>query len=229
MEQGLSGPVRYYSASSADHPRLRPERQGPTDRQRCTFAPARRAPARLQDGEVHQAHRVDRRLRQVWRRKGRLLGRPRLRLVRRDLITPNSQVAVFGRLSVPRGQFATCWNPRRALPSYAELFENELLPHALRVSRTRYIKRVPLLPNPREPMTLNAAARPLWVKSGRANRSQSCPLHAAERSSAAATKLPALGRQPAFSLARVAVRRRYQPEAARPRRGATACDGDDCR
>lgn len=32
-----------------------------------------------------------------------ILGRDAL--VRRDLITPNSQVAVFGRLSVPRGQF----------------------------------------------------------------------------------------------------------------------------
>ena len=55
-------------------------------RQRRAAAPARRAPARLQAGQVHHAHRAGRPLRQHRRRQGRLLGRPRLRVVRRHLI-----------------------------------------------------------------------------------------------------------------------------------------------
>jgi DNA-binding transcriptional LysR family regulator len=47
-----------------------------------------------------------------------------------------------------------CWNPRRALPSYADLFVSELLAHATRAFPGRaYIKRAPLLPKPSEPMT----------------------------------------------------------------------------
>ena len=37
-----------------------------------------------------------------------------------------------------------CWNPRRALPSYAELFVDELLAHAKRAfPGLAYIKRAP--------------------------------------------------------------------------------------
>jgi DNA-binding transcriptional LysR family regulator len=44
-----------------------------------------------------------------------------------------------------------CWNPRRALPSYAELFVDELLAHAKRAFPGRkYIKRAPPLPKPAE-------------------------------------------------------------------------------
>lgn len=46
-----------------------------------------------------------------------------------------------------------CWNPRRALPPYAELFVDELLAHAARAFPGRaYIKRAPPLAKPREPM-----------------------------------------------------------------------------
>ena len=45
----------------ADDPRLRPQRRAAAGRQRRTAAPARRAPARLQDGQVHHAHRAGRR------------------------------------------------------------------------------------------------------------------------------------------------------------------------
>ena len=49
---------------------------------------------------------------------------------------------------------AVCWNPRRALPSYAELFVAELLAHAKRAfPGLAYIKRAPPLPKPREPMS----------------------------------------------------------------------------
>ena len=55
--------------------------------QRRADSRAHRAPARLQDGEIHHAHRTGRQLRGHSRRQRRLLGRPRLRVVRRNLDT----------------------------------------------------------------------------------------------------------------------------------------------
>jgi LysR family cyn operon transcriptional activator len=47
-----------------------------------------------------------------------------------------------------------CWNPRRALPSYAELFVDELFAHSKRAfPGLAYIKRAPPLAKPVEPMT----------------------------------------------------------------------------
>jgi LysR family transcriptional regulator, cyn operon transcriptional activator len=47
-----------------------------------------------------------------------------------------------------------CWNPRCALPSYAELFVDELLIFAKRAfPGLTYIKRAPPLAKPSEPMT----------------------------------------------------------------------------
>jgi DNA-binding transcriptional LysR family regulator len=47
-----------------------------------------------------------------------------------------------------------CWNPRRALPSYAELFVDEVFAHAKRAFPGRAIvKRAPPLPKPAEPAT----------------------------------------------------------------------------
>jgi LysR family transcriptional regulator, cyn operon transcriptional activator len=47
-----------------------------------------------------------------------------------------------------------CWNPRRALPSYAKRFVDELLDHAKRAFPGRAtIKRAPPLPKPSEPTT----------------------------------------------------------------------------
>ncbi len=47
-----------------------------------------------------------------------------------------------------------CWNPRRALPSYAEFFVSELSAHARRAFPGRaYIKRAPPLAKPSEPLT----------------------------------------------------------------------------
>jgi LysR family cyn operon transcriptional activator len=47
-----------------------------------------------------------------------------------------------------------CWNPRRALPPYAELFVDELLAHAKRAFPGRAtIKRAPPLAKPNEPIT----------------------------------------------------------------------------
>jgi LysR family transcriptional regulator, cyn operon transcriptional activator len=46
-----------------------------------------------------------------------------------------------------------CWNPRRALPSYAEFFVKELFAHAKRAFPGRiYIKRAPPLAKPSEPV-----------------------------------------------------------------------------
>ena len=82
---------------SSDHPRLRDERPGAARAAwRAAQAPGG-APARLQDGEIHHAHRSRRQSRRHPRRPGRLLGRPRLRVVR-------------GHLSAKRGA------PRRARP-----------------------------------------------------------------------------------------------------------------
>ena len=69
----------------ADAARLRAERRArcrsPTAR-RCA---AGRAPARLQAGQILMRHRARRELRRHRRRQGRLLGRRRLRVVRRHL------------------------------------------------------------------------------------------------------------------------------------------------
>jgi LysR family transcriptional regulator, cyn operon transcriptional activator len=47
---------------------------------------------------------------------------------------------------------AVCWNPRRALPSYAESFVDKLSAHAKRAFPGRaYIKHAPPLPKPSEP------------------------------------------------------------------------------
>ena len=47
---------------------------------------------------------------------------------------------------------AVCWNPRRALPSYAKFFVDALLAHARRAFPGRaFIKRAPPLPAPSEP------------------------------------------------------------------------------
>ena len=49
---------------------------------------------------------------------------------------------------------AICWNPRRALPSYAKSFIDELSAHAKRAFPGRAaIKRAPPLPKPSESMT----------------------------------------------------------------------------
>ena len=71
--------------SPADDPGIRTQRHGASDRERRTDPRAHRAPARLQDGQVHHADRTGRRLRRHSRRQRRLLGRPWLRVVRRNL------------------------------------------------------------------------------------------------------------------------------------------------
>ena len=84
-------PVKYYEsidmveALSADPARLRPQRRPPAHRQRRAAAPARGAPARLQDGEIRHAHRTGGQLRLDPGRQRRLLGGSRLRVVGRHL------------------------------------------------------------------------------------------------------------------------------------------------
>ena len=68
-----------------DHPRLCPQRRRPAGRERRAAAPAGGAPARLQAGQVHHAHRGGGELRRDRPGQGRLLGRPRLRMVRRHM------------------------------------------------------------------------------------------------------------------------------------------------
>ena len=69
----------------ADHPRLRHERRGAADRAWRAAQASGRATARLQDGEICDADRSGRRTGAHSWRPGRLLGRSRLRVVRRDL------------------------------------------------------------------------------------------------------------------------------------------------
>ena len=98
LEKTLDGSGRYYETHRprgrlppADHPRLRAERGDAAHRPwRAASAPDR-ADARLQDGEVRHADRRHRQLRQARPRQGRLLGRPRLQLVRGDLERASSE------------------------------------------------------------------------------------------------------------------------------------------
>ena len=92
LEQTLDDTGRYYEFdrprrrfSPPDHPRLRDELRAPQGRERRPLAAPGRAPARLQDGQIRDAHRGDRQFCRAWTRTGGLLGRPRLRMVRGDL------------------------------------------------------------------------------------------------------------------------------------------------
>ena len=99
LEQTLDDTGRYYEfdrprrrLSPPDHSRLRDELCAAQGRARRPLTTPGRTPARLQDGEIRDAHRGDRQLRRPWTRARRLLGRPRLRMVRGDLT---------GRVSLP--------------------------------------------------------------------------------------------------------------------------------
>ena len=70
---------------SPDHPRLCDERRAAAGRSRRAAAAEGRAPARLQDGEICDADRSVDSFAALGRGAGRLLGRPRLRVVRGDL------------------------------------------------------------------------------------------------------------------------------------------------
>ena len=92
IERGLSGSFKYYETIDlidANHPQTilayGHEWQAAAGRKRRAAAPARRAPARLQDGQICPRHRTGRRIFRLRGRPRRLLGRSRLRLVRRHL------------------------------------------------------------------------------------------------------------------------------------------------
>src|SRR5262249_9449999 len=96
----------------ADAPRLRAQRRAAADREWRAGAAPRRAAARLQAREVRDARRARRELRPYRGRRGRLLGRPRLPVVRRNLIAfftrrglsprfTNRKTAPFGGASKP--------------------------------------------------------------------------------------------------------------------------------
>ena len=98
LEQTLDDTGRYYEFdrpdrrfSSPDHPRLRDELRPAQGRARRAVEAPGRAPARLQNGQIRDAHRGDRQLRRSRPRARRLLGRPRLRMVRGDLRTRPGQ------------------------------------------------------------------------------------------------------------------------------------------
>ena len=93
LEKTLDGSGQYYESiglEDAFHPQtilaydMNDERAADPAR-RAAPAPCR-APARLQDGEIRDAHRGGRELRRARARAGRLLGRPRLRMVRGNLV-----------------------------------------------------------------------------------------------------------------------------------------------
>src|SRR5438105_4311750 len=76
-------------ASPPDHPRVRDQRPPAPDRVRRAAPSARRAPARLQDGQVRHARRAGGDLRGLRSREGGVLGGSRLRVVRGDLACPS--------------------------------------------------------------------------------------------------------------------------------------------
>src|SRR5262249_21181667 len=74
--------------TSADDPRLRDERQVITHPAWCAAAPTRRASARLQNGKISNADRAGGFIRGYRRWQRRILGGPRLSVVRRNMTVP---------------------------------------------------------------------------------------------------------------------------------------------